>query len=524
MSFFSMLQKVLGVCCTWPLPANVRHGARALVCAAVAIGLGATLGGCSVKPKQFSSADLTRIAADNAARVDQGQEPLTGPVTLDEAIARALKYNLDYRVEEMETRLRTQQLHLAHFDMLPGVVANQLYDGRNNYSGGQSREILSPTRLGDLSLRSSTSMEREIESADLAFSWNILDFGLSYVRAKQSADRVLVAMENRRRVVRKVIEDVQIAYWRAVTASRLGGKLRALASRVEKALDGNVALLKQAESSPLDALRSERELLSIKKKIEGFDADLSVAKTQLAALMNVRPGDNFTIEVPDDLAPPPFLDMSADEMVDRALLMRSELREVGYQLRINKHEAEAALLELLPGLTLGAGPNWSSNEFLYSNSWIGWSAKASWNLMKVFSYPAREAEINARDNLLEARSLAVAMAIMTQVYASRARLTHARQRFKTSARQYRVQTDILSKIRLGFSSGSESEQSVIREEMDTLVSRIEYDLAYIELCSAYANALSAIGDDLIGQGQVETMPLAEIKSRLRGSMVAAQAS
>ncbi len=116
--------------------------------------------------------------------------------------------------------------------------------------------------------------------------------------------------------------------------------------------------------------------------------------------------------------------MSAeDDDCDGALTNRSELREVAYQQRINAQDAEAALLEMLPGISLNAGPAWDSNQYLFNNHWVSWGAQASWNLIKVFSYPDRRAEVDAKDALLDARALAVTMAIMTQVHVARARVS-----------------------------------------------------------------------------------------------------
>ena len=46
-----------------------------------------------------------------------------------------------------------------------------------------------------------------------------------------------------------------------------------------------------------------------------------------------------------------------DEMISTAVYNRPELREVEYRKRINVHEADAALLEMLPGLQAYAGAN-----------------------------------------------------------------------------------------------------------------------------------------------------------------------
>ena len=165
------------------------------------------------------TAAISDYALDKRARVVADQEAIHGPVGLYEAVARAVKYNLDKRVREMEQVVRNHDLRVAHYSMLPNAVASAGYNGRNNYSGGSSLEILSPRQVGPESLTASTSSERDVRNADMAFSWHMLDFGLSWVRAKQAADKVLIAEESRRRVINRLVEDVRGAYWRAVSAT-----------------------------------------------------------------------------------------------------------------------------------------------------------------------------------------------------------------------------------------------------------------------------------------------------------------
>ncbi|WP_244442591.1 TolC family protein [Azospirillum lipoferum] len=72
-------------------------------------------------------------------------------------------------------------------------------------------------------------------TGDLGFTWNVLDFGVSYLRARQSSNLVLVADERRRRVVQGILQDVRTAYWRAVAAERLLERIEPLERRVEGA-------------------------------------------------------------------------------------------------------------------------------------------------------------------------------------------------------------------------------------------------------------------------------------------------
>jgi outer membrane protein TolC len=467
--------------------------------------------GCSVSPKPLERSDLALSADDYRLRVTADQEPLSGPVGLYEAMARALKYNLDRRVEMMEAALRRRELRLTSHDMLPQLVANGGYAGRNNFSGASSRSLIS----GVQSLEPSTSSERNVLTADLRLSWDILDFGLSYIRAKQAADEVLIAEERRRKVVNRIIEDVRTAYWRAVSSQRLARKLRRLQGDVERELAASRDLEQREQTSPLTALTFQRELVEIKQEIQRLDRELHVAKLQLAALMNLDPGQDFRIAVPRRRINSAVLrGQSRSEMIRTALENRPELREVAYRKRINDKEAQAAILELFPSLKSYAGLNADSNDFLYNNDWVSWGAQASWNLLKVFSYPRRKATIAAQDDLLDARALALTMAIITQVDVSRARYRFLRRELATSSEYYGIQRRILDQIRAGAEADTVSRQTLIREEMNTLVAEVRYDIAYADLQNAYAALFTTIGLDPFGMDVTGQESVADLAGSL----------
>ncbi len=77
------------------------------------------VGGCAISPLELSQDELSVIASEKLASVTAGQEAVSGPVDLYEAMARALKYNLDHQVELAEQAVRERELHLSHFSLLP---------------------------------------------------------------------------------------------------------------------------------------------------------------------------------------------------------------------------------------------------------------------------------------------------------------------------------------------------------------------------------------------------------------------
>lgn len=452
------------------------------------------LAGCAVTPKPLTHAEIATRAQNNIAAVTAEQEPVTGPISLYEAMARGLKYNLDYKVEMMEEALKVSELDLARYDMLPQLVATGGYAGRSNYSGARSLSLLS----GRQSLEPSTSSERNVFSGDLSLSWDVLDFGLSYVRAQQKADAVLISMERRRKMANRIIEDTRTAYWRAVSCERLLGKLRELEASVTATLSDSERLAERRLSAPLTALTYQRELIDIQTEIKRLQRELVDAKSQLGALMNLAPGTEFTLVMPDRSAALPEVNLDRDTMMLAALRNRPELREASYRDRINIKELDATLLRMLPSFRAVLGVNADSNDFLYNNDWINYGARASFNLLNVFRYPAEKKAIKAQGDLLRQRELALTMAVMTQVNVARARYAHLTEELKVAQHRYKVQSDILKQIRSGERVGTMSRQSLIREEMNTLISEVKYDVTYADAQNSYANLFASMGIDDFG--------------------------
>ena len=469
------------------------------------------LAGCSVLPEPLTYPQLQEISDKNLSRVTANQEPVTAPVTLYEAMARALKYNLDFKVEIMQKSLRGAELNLAHYNLLPAAVANSGYAARNNYLSTGDHDLFTGVEHAPRT----TSQELQNTSADITFSWNILDFGLSYIRAQQSADKVLMAEEAKRKVVQRIIEDTRTAYWRAVSSDRMVKKLAALEERTKTALTNSRTLLKSEADSPTAALTYQRELIEIVRAAQKLRRELSVAKTQLAALMNLAPGSDYNLAGSEINTRPPALDSDPHEMMAVALMNRPELRDIIYQRRINDLEAGAALAELLPGIQIYRGDNFDSNKYLDNNQWISWGAKASWNVIKLFQYPAKEDVIESQDKLLNARALALTMAVMTQVHVSRIRYVNAAHELKTARDYFDVQVRLLMQMRKEAAADRISEQTLIREELNTLVAEAQRDIAFAASQNAYANVFASVGLDPYAGRIDKGMAVADLTHELK---------
>ncbi|MGH8532327.1 MAG: TolC family protein [Gammaproteobacteria bacterium] len=445
--------------------------------------------GCALTPQALREDEVKAQAANDYINLTKEREPVRGPISMYEALARALKYNLDFRLELTKKVLALEQLNVSRYEMLPQFVSNLSYNARDKFSGASSRSLIT----GRQSLESSTSSDRDVGEVELGLVWNVLDFGVSYYRAKQAADRVLIAEEQKRKAVNRIAQDVRAAYWRAVSAERLKGQLDALMRRVAQALSDSREVVWKRLDAPMTQLTYQRELLAIKRELQELQRDLELAKYQLAALMNLQPNARYELVVPERGELARAIKLSYAEMEQLALESRPELRELGYEKRINAQEARAAILELLPGLDLSVTKNYNSNSFLFHNNWVDLGSRVAWNLLNLIRMPQKMKELKAQAGVLDAQRLALSIAVLTQVNVSLAQYGHAQNEYQTASEYHAIQQGIIRQVHAGVKVNRIGEQALIREEMNTLVAELRYDIAYADLENSYAGVYAAVG-------------------------------
>lgn len=439
------------------------------------------------------------------------QEPVTAPIGLYDAMARALKYNLESRLKVMENALAQQQLELARYDMLPKLAASAGYVGRNNVSASSSRSI----NNGSTTVPYSTSQDRDV--ADLTMVWNVLDFGVSYVSAKQKSYQRWIAEERKRKVVHTILQDVRSAYWRAVAAERLLGQIDELIAQVNQARDASELMTQQQVGDPVEALSYHRALIDATRQLEEQRRALSLAKTELATLMNLPLDTPFKLALPSSSEQiVPQLNVDPKTLEEAALVSRPALREQDYQVRIHAAETRKALLRMLPGIELSVGGHYDSNSFLVNNSWADVGVKATWNLFNLMSGPAARKTAQANEQVAEIQLQAMSLAIMAQLYVARANYNESLRQYKTSAELRDLDSQIAQQLRNRYQAHSIGELQLIQGELNALNADLRQDLAYAELRNTYGQIISSVGLDLLPK-MLPSDKLVDISNALRQS-------
>lgn len=451
--------------------------------------------GCAVTPQPTTEQNRSERVAQDLQSLFKDVEPLKGDLTLSEAFARALKYNYDYRLRSMEQSMASAQLDLAKYDMLPRLTLAAGYNSRNNDAGSRSLDL----NTGVESNLFSGAQERNRNTQSAVLAWNVLDFGVSYVRAQQQAEQVLIAEERKRKVVQNIAQDVRQAFWRAYGAHKALPRLNELMVRVKDALARSQKMETDRLMPPIQALAYQRALLDLHQQIVTRRQELILAKTELAALINLKPGSELGLSVGDEAALVASMKRmdNYDALDQMALNSRPELREEDYRRRITVLDARKALYSMLPGLDLNFGYNHDSNKYLYRNSWTDASVNVSFNLLRAFSYPAMK---KAQENQLivdDTRRIALSMAVLTQVRLSTQRYQEAQADYEVSKHGAEVDARIEKHMRSATKASAESEMELLRTEVKAALSEMQRYVSLANLQTAYARVANSVGADLL---------------------------
>ncbi|MFY9094541.1 TolC family protein, partial [Aliarcobacter butzleri] len=381
-----------------------------------------------IKPEPILKEEVKQQVEKDLSVLNEVVLPVTKPISLDEAIQRGLKYNLQKKVKVLESALSQQQLDLVYYDMLPSLTASAGYSERNNYAASQSASFVDG-KPQSLNNTYSISQDKERTTSDIGFSWNILDFGLSYVRAQQQADKLLIAKEKEKKVEHNLTQEIRRAYYQAVSAQDLLKRIQPMMVEVNQALNDSKQVQNQrVAKSPMEALSYQRELLDILRSLHTLESGLISAKVELAELMGLKPGIEFELEdkVEKDYQIPEF-QMNLNEMEKIALENRPELLESRYQERISEKEITAAKLKMLPGINLSTSLSYENSDYLLNNDWYSYGANVSWNLLNVFKGNEMNKLAKTQVEVAKEQKLALSMAVLSQVHLSIVKFNQAKK-------------------------------------------------------------------------------------------------
>jgi outer membrane protein TolC len=471
------------------LKTPLRLSAVAWVCVVAA--------GCaSVEPVALVPQDMQSQQQKDAELIRKDVEPITGALTLDEAMARALKYNLDRRARMMEEALAMGQMDVSKFDMLPKIMAQAGYSNRSTPRFTASQSYTDWLQNGTISKGDSfsTSSEDYHYNADLGLTWNLLDVGLGYYGAKQQADRFLIAGEKRRKAMHLLMQDVRTAYWRAASAQLLKADVLKIIALAEEALVDSRKAGAERVRNPLEPLRYQRQLLENLRLLENINQELSSAQVDLASLINAPLGQPIQIattdlkNISDEVGKVPV-----DKLEEAALQSNPELREQHYNTRIAREETRRTILRMFPSLSFNYGVKYDTDNYLLNRNWNEAGVQLSFNLMNLFTANTQMKLADAGVALADQRRMAAQAAVLTQVHLSRLQVINARSQFDRADSIYATDSRIAEVMRNRQLVQAQSKLDLVSTETASVLSLLRRYQALAQVQVAENRMLATLG-------------------------------
>jgi outer membrane protein TolC len=460
-------------------------------CATIAL---LALAGCgTVRPVPITAQEHADRAQHDHDSLLHEYEPLTGPLTLSEAIARALKYNYDAELTRVEQTLQERQIDLAMAQMLPRLAANAGYNWRSNDNAAESIDEITKKQ----SLTYSYSEEPDHASASLQFSWNALDVGVGYFQARQQGYRALVAVERRRKVIDNIVKGVQEAYWRAVVAKELLPRLAPLLQQAQQMLANSRESARERLQPRTQALEYQEGLLEVISQLRHMRAELDNARVRLATLINVPINLQIDVAMPPaiPLTPPAHIDMAALE--ETGLNLRPELRESAYQEKIDRQDIYKEIIKMMPGIGILGSLNYDSNDLLYRNTWGEFGVRATYNLVSLIEGPQAIKAAEIAVDVSKVRRTALAVAVLTQVNLGMQEYLAALDDLKSASDLDDVQRELSRTASGAADADAQPETARVRRALSAMAADFERGRALADAYTALANLYIATGVDLV---------------------------
>lgn len=404
---------------------------------------------------------------------------LPDPLTLDDAVKIGLKTNLDIRVDRMMEEIADEDALSEKLEMLPNL----------KYSG----------RVYDSDRSSASDEDRYRRSANLAFSWNILDFGLSYYRSRQASAQVEMRRLERLHQAQTLALDIASAYWKAVLAREGLEQINGIEAEISEYHERSKALVEQKRLDPFAAKAVERKLAELHITANNLRADIAGAKIDLCRLLGIGFRAELNVageshaEYLEKLPEPDSIDSANLEKV--SLRSRPDLFSSDLQIRIRIDEAKSALISMFPGISFDVTEYYDSNSYYVNNYWTVWGASVTGGLLSLPSQYVNWRAKKKTVSLAKLERLVLTAGIISQAHMALNDYMFKKNQFELKDDLYNIERELVDMNRERHQLGVFSDLALATLVLDTMMTKIERDRHLVELFNSYNMLLVTIGLD-----------------------------
>jgi outer membrane protein TolC len=439
-----------------------------------------------------SDYELNAIRTENAELDEEVMASLPAlkshVLTLNDILERVLSQNLDLFVKAKEYEYQYELTTGAQLKMIPPLVFEGEASDRNRNTGSSSESLVPGVPPAPPSI----SSEQHVNRYDITFTWNLLDFGVSYFRARQEANKTSIKEMEYLRVRQKLIQDTVKNYWKA-RATLLGiTKFGPIVIENNKLLAFTREQIANQILPKDKALLHERQVLRQEIQIQLYEKEYHEAMSELGRLMSVS-CEEFSL-AQDELTPLEIELPMPCILGELALLNRPELYGLDMEERSVRDEAQIAFIEMFPSISPFIGSFFDSNRFLIFHRWIYGGIRYTWNLLSIPYHMQDFLSESLHRNIIQYERLALSIGILTQVNLAWIAYQDTLQEYKLVAQLADVNRDLLQAVELRQSVGETTYYDILIDyTYDAMFSEVEALRAYGDVKNAIELINSSIG-------------------------------
>lgn len=404
----------------------------------------------------------------------QAEEPQGVTVTLEEAIARALKANPQVvQAEGTVTNAASAELS-AVGAYLPSLSANA------TGSLSSSDRIVPDT--GTV-----VSGSNDTYSAGLSTSWNVFTGGQRSATRKQTRAQSGAAGAQLTAQRASAVLDVERAFYEVLRATGLEEVARSRIERAKQNEDAAERRLAVGSATRSDLLRARLDHTTAREALRTAETQRTSAALSLGRLIGAD--GPAQAQADGNLGPKPFT------LTEAALITELEsnapaVLAAASTLRASEAGVSVAKATYLPSVRLSAGYDWFNQDASFNGG------KTSWSVRLGLSYPifdgflreervqrARTQEVVSQAQLADTRRAvrSGASQALAQLRLSADRITLSEQSVEVAREDLKVQEE---RYRLGATTILElltSQENLVQAEINLVSSRFDYRIARAEL-------------------------------------------
>jgi outer membrane protein, multidrug efflux system len=454
-----------------------------------------TLAGCATEPGPLVLQEQNQKFDLNLPIAKFHPSSATHSITIDDAMAHAIKFNLGHRVKIMDKIVSKGVSSVDSYRLLPDLAASA---GYREQEKTENRQLKTP-------------------SGSLDSSWNILDLGISYITAQQQDNPVLTAAELQRKAAHNLLSDVRSAFWRGKAEERLTKAITLLKIELDKNPADSTQINNEQTTLPSDSINHRVKLLETLQKLQLLHSQVAGARDKLAELMGLESGKNFVLVEQKESDTINLQQLPAVEILENyALQHRPELWEKEDRRQAKAYETRKTAMRLFPGLDLNQTIDDDPSKSHINNRWSELGVTVTWKILNLLKAPAQAPLADNRERSDDLNRMALNMSVLVQLHVALRNLVESRGAYDIAAKLSSSKEQLYSLAQAEQQAETANEFELISRNSEKVLYLSHRDLAFAKLQNAAGDFLLSLGWDIIPKDMVK-LPYETLTKQIKNS-------